>query len=128
MSNMVPVIEEQVLRTVCDVLGDTEKGLTGTEIGHLLSACGIEDSSESSTKRFRLFDALSRRQARDKCGNYVARFVQEAMSPVRYINSKTLFEDRKAELNTALAFSGLTLGDNGKLRQTAAAETLPQAE
>jgi uncharacterized protein (TIGR02391 family) len=125
---MVPFIEEQVLRTVCNVLGDTEKGLTGTEIGHLLSACDIEDSSASSTKRFRLFDALSCRQARDKCGNHVARFIQEAMNPVRYINSKTLFEDRKAELNTALAFSGLVLGDDGKLRQTTAAETLSQAE
>jgi len=35
--------DEGVLQQICDVLGDTGRGLTGDEIRRLLDRCGIDD-------------------------------------------------------------------------------------
>lgn len=125
---MIPIFEEQVLQEVCNVLGETDGGLPGSEIGKLLSSCGIDDIDPTETKRIRLFIALQQRQVQDGCGNNVAAFIQTAMNPVRYIRNQALFEQRSVAINMALAFSGMTLGDNGKLNRSVAVQTLSQAE
>lgn len=53
---------EANLEQVCNVLGDTSSGLTGSEIGHYLPECGIADPNPGMTKRIRLFEALVTRQ------------------------------------------------------------------
>jgi uncharacterized protein (TIGR02391 family) len=124
----VPLFEQSVLQSLCDILGDTSNGLTGNEIGLLLQACGINDPSPGMTKRYRLFDALQMRQQRDKCGNFVVAFVCEAMKPVRYVGSEETFEDRRSHLNQALAFAGYLLREDGKIIATTKTETLTQAQ
>lgn len=51
----VPPLPTGVLRRICEVLGDTETGLTGREIAALLQEAGINDPGEM-TKRDRLFE------------------------------------------------------------------------
>jgi hypothetical protein len=34
---------QSILTAIADALGDTDEGLTGTEIGHLLETCHIKD-------------------------------------------------------------------------------------
>ncbi len=41
---------DHVVEGVAPVLGDTSSGLTGSEIGRLLTQCGIDDPSSGSTK------------------------------------------------------------------------------
>ncbi len=53
-----------VLERICEVLADTSTGLTGSEIGKLLSQIGIDDPMPGITKRVRLFEALKQRQER----------------------------------------------------------------
>lgn len=55
---LVPPFEETILRAICNILGDTSDGLTGSEIDQLLQDCGIEDPLPGYTKRERLFEAL----------------------------------------------------------------------
>ena len=124
----IPEFEETILRKICDILGDTYAGLTGSEIGQILQDCGIDDPSPGATKRHRLFEALSRRQRLDRCGNNVVAFIYAAMHPVRYVGNRELFEDRRFQLNQVLAFAGYTLGEDGKLRQVKAARTLSEAQ
>jgi uncharacterized protein (TIGR02391 family) len=51
------------------------------------------------------------------------------MNPVRYTGNPTLFDSRRDELNTVLAFCGYSLGKDGKLRSRAQpARTLTEAE
>ena len=50
------------------------------------------------------------------------------MAPVRYTGNTELFEQQRIELNKALAFAGLHLGDDGRLRSVATARTLTEAE
>jgi uncharacterized protein (TIGR02391 family) len=124
----IPVFDETNLRAICNLLGDTTSGLTGSEIGQLFRDCEIDDPLPSYTKRHRLFEALHQRQRRDNCGNHIVAFIQAAMNPVRYVRDSELFEDRRSQLNQVLCFSGLTLGEDGKLRWASAASTLTEAQ
>jgi len=103
------------LQAICDVLADTSTGLTGSEIGRLLAQLGIADSV-ISTKRYRLCDALTQRQARDRSGNCVGAFIEAAMKPVRWSGRATEWAALSKALNESLAFVGLEIGKNGVLR------------
>jgi len=117
------------LESICSVLADTHTGLTGSEIGSILARLGIPDPMPTMTKRHRLFEALSGRQAQTHSGNVGAFIIQEAMNPVRYTGNRVLFDSRRDALNTVLAFCGYSLGEDGKLRLRAQpARTLTEAE
>jgi uncharacterized protein (TIGR02391 family) len=116
------------LRSICDVLGDTSSGLSGSEISQLLQSCSIPDPNPTQTKRYRLFEALSQQQVRDGCGNHVVAFIHAAMSPIRYTREGELFESRRSQPNQVLSFCGLSLGEDGTLRQVTASRTLTEAQ
>ncbi|OGS00026.1 MAG: TIGR02391 family protein [Elusimicrobia bacterium RIFCSPLOWO2_12_FULL_59_9] len=123
-----PIFEETRLQSICDVLADTSAGLTGSEIGRILSGLSISDPFPGNTKRHRLYEALKNRQRQDGCGNLVVAFIYRAMDPVRYTSDRGGFESRRDELNKVLAFCGYKLGEDGKLRSQTAARTLSEAE
>lgn len=120
--------DETALRAVCGILGETSSGLTGSEIGKILTDCGIDDPFAGATKRDRLFHALSQRQNLDTSGNNVIAFIYAAMNPIRYTQSPELFESRQSELNQVLSFQGLMLGEAGKLRKITPSNTLTEAQ
>jgi len=49
-----PPWEASIVEGVADVLGETNSGLTGTEIGIILEMCNIKDDIPGATKRYRL--------------------------------------------------------------------------
>jgi hypothetical protein len=77
------MVDESVVRSLCDVLGRTEDGLTNKEINELLTAAKVPDPTPPPTKhtyvainkRDRLFRALITQQRSDGCGNAVLAFV-----------------------------------------------------
>ena len=74
--------------------------------------------------------SLSKRvsEREDKCGNNVANFIQVSMSPVRYAASKQRFDFLSEELNKVLSFSGLLIGEDGKLRMVPRVATVSEAQ
>jgi uncharacterized protein (TIGR02391 family) len=124
----IPKIDETRLQAVCDVLGDTSSGFTGSEIGQLLERCAVPDLEPTITKRKRLFEALRRKQERDGCANNVLAFVATAMDPVRFVGNRSRFETMRNSLNEALAFGGFHLGEDGKLKAVTEARTLDEAQ
>jgi uncharacterized protein (TIGR02391 family) len=123
-----PSFNEPNLQAIADILGNTSTGLTGSEIGRYLQECGIPDLEPSLTKRHRLYNALAAKQQTDRCGNNVLKFITHVMNPVRHVQNVEYFEIERGKLNSVLAFSGLTLGEDGQLRHVEIAKTLPQAE
>ena len=123
-----PLIPPNELQALCDVLGDTEAGLKGSEISRLLTTCHISDTAATETKRHRLFKALKARQDRDRCSNTVLHFVEQAMAPVRYHGETDIFDSRRHEVNEVLAFAGWQLGEDAKLRTAEKASTLTEAQ
>lgn len=124
----VPSLNDNQLRAIADIIGDTTLGLTGTELSDLLHSCDIDDPEPSLSKRKRLFAALQVRQQRDRCANNVLNFIQAALSPVRFVGRSQEFERLRTDLNEALAFSGLFLAEDGNLKPVTHARTLSEAQ
>lgn len=122
-----PVIPAAALETISDVLGDTSDGLTGSQIARLLEQTGLQDPG-NITKRDRIYQSLSAAQARDRAGNVVGIFIEAAMAPVRFTGRPEVFESRRHLLNEKLAFIGLALGEDGKLRLGQTASTITEAK
>jgi len=123
----VPVFSPQQLEAIARILADTDYGLTGTQIGYLLQDCHIPDVGPDMTKWKRLFNGFVEYQNQRQFGNHVLMFITRAMNPVTYTASPDVFASRKAQLNTALAFCGMAVGDDGKVRRTAVAKDLDDA-
>jgi uncharacterized protein (TIGR02391 family) len=127
MTNFSALTEQQI-QAICDVLGDTSEGLTGSEIGRLLAQSNIDDPLPGITKRDRLYQALSQKQKYDRCANNVLMFIHRAMDPIRYVDNRVLFDTRREKLNQVLIFIGFSLGIDGKLRETTSVKNLTEAE
>ncbi len=114
----IPSFKSEILEQISACLGDTDTGLTGTEIGRFLKECDIYDSLPEMTKRHRLFQALKQKQDSDHCANNICNFIQKAMSPVRHVKHRDYFESKRSELNSILAFEGLTFTEEGLIEKT----------
>ncbi len=136
MATAPPALDDATLRTICEILGATDDGLTNTEIDRLLAEARVKDPTPRTggagivvmlNKRDRLHRALSTRQRADGHGAGVLRFVKLAMHPARYTTAPHLFEDRRHQLNVTLSFAALRLEADGRLVRVRAASTLADA-
>ncbi|PRB85794.1 TIGR02391 family protein [Chryseobacterium culicis] len=123
-----PMFDAQILEGLCKTIADTNNGLTGSEIEHLLANARINDVDPANTKWRRLFNAFVGWQNSNQCSNAILIFIQQAMMPVRYIGKEELFHDRRLEVNKRLAFIGVELKENGKFTTVEAATTIAEAE
>jgi hypothetical protein len=126
MERITP-FDAQKLEAACRILADTERGLTGSEIGYILSDCRVDDVSPSMTKWKRLFNALAETQNKHQVGNHLIMFINRALDPVKYARNKKAFEWRRSELNVVLSFSGFSVREDGKVIRTSAETTLKGA-
>jgi hypothetical protein len=67
----VPPFDAQHLQSIAKILADTDSGLTGSEIGYLLTDCRIPDPNPEMTKWKRLFNAFVGFQNQRQFGNHV---------------------------------------------------------
>ena len=116
------------LESICKILGETNNGLSGTEITKYLAECNIKDLQLNSTKWKRLYDALYSKQTEDRCSNNVLNFIKYVMRPSRHIHRKEWFENIRNELNYVLSFEGLALSKSGELKQADNVQTFDEAE
>jgi uncharacterized protein (TIGR02391 family) len=123
----IPPFDAQQLTGIAKILADTDKGLSGSEIGYLLGDCKIPEVSPDMTKWKRLFNAFITYQNEKQFGNHVVVFINRAMNPVQYTKRPDVFAFRKDELNTALALCGMRIGDDGKIRWSVKAAHLTEA-
>tara|TARA_R110000868_G_scaffold230846_1_gene484095 strand:+ start:5416 stop:6216 length:801 start_codon:yes stop_codon:yes gene_type:complete len=123
-----PTFEPHVLEGLYRSIGDTTDGLTGTEIGQILSNSKIPDIDSQNTKWKRLYSAFADWQNKNQCSNHILKFVQDALQPVRYIGKEDTFHNRRLEVNKRLYFIGTELTDEGKFRIVEKATTIAEAE
>ncbi len=115
------------LEAIAGALGDTEGGLTGSEMAHLLTTCRLQDVSPALTKRHRLCNAFAACQDKHGDRTRVLAFVRKAMKPERFIRTPGRFEPMRANLNAALAFAGLAVDESGQLEPVERATTISEA-
>ena len=129
--HMYAQLSTSSVEKIAKVLGDTDDGLSGSEIGTLLVASTIKDvDGPQQTKWRRIGNALHRRQATDQCGNAVIRFITEALRPVRYHDSSDQFHQFRDRLNEVLVFEGLRVNEDGRVAKSVGgpAKTLQEAQ
>jgi len=122
------IFSESELRAVAQALGDTEGGLTNSEIDELLQVCGVADEMGPGTKWKRIYGNLWNRQARDGHRKAILAFIRKAMKPERYLRQPARFEAMRSSLNVALSFAALELDETGALHNAERIHTLTEAE
>ncbi|MBN2572702.1 MAG: TIGR02391 family protein [Ignavibacteriales bacterium] len=121
-------LKAEIIEGICQIIADTDMGLTGTEIGKILADSRIPDTDPSLTKWKRLYNAFINWQNRHQCSNNIWDFIRRAMAPVRYLNDKDKFAFRRIELNKRLSFIGIEISEAGKFLKTDKVETISEAE
>lgn len=124
---MEQTFSQSELEAIAAALGDTSEGLSGPEIGHILASLKMSDPTPTMTKWKRLHNAFVERQNYSQNRRAIVQFIREAMKPERYARQPERFEPMRANLNRALAFSGMAVSAAGELSAVARAETLTEA-
>ncbi|MEZ5936203.1 MAG: TIGR02391 family protein [Alphaproteobacteria bacterium] len=115
------------LEAIAGALGDTDIGLTGTEIQHLLASSKMADPGPI-TKRIRIYNAFVESQNTKQNRTNILEFIRLSMKPARYSRQPDRYEPMRALLNQALAFAGLVVDETGNLTAAEAAQTLSEAQ
>jgi uncharacterized protein (TIGR02391 family) len=124
----MPLFSQSQVEAIADALGDTDAGLTGSEISHLLKTCKMSDLNSNMTKRHRLYTAFAASQNSRQDRRAVLAFIRHAMKPERYTRAPDRYEPMRARLNRALSFCGLKVDEAGILSGCEAARTLTEAQ
>ena len=128
MMAIIKNIDLGSLESICKILGDTNNGISGTEISNYLAETSIKDPQLNSTKWKRLYDALSTKQSEDRCSNNILAFIKYVLRPSRHIHRKEWFKNIRTELNYVLSFEGFELTESGDIRETDKVKTFSEAE
>lgn len=120
---VLPPFTSGQLEHLARIVGDST---TGGEIDRLLVEARLPPS-DISTKWRRIRDSCERVQARDGGGNAVARFVELALAPDRFVGARETHDGLCASASEVLSFAGLRLCSDGKLVRVTAARTLSEA-
>ena len=116
------------LEALCKILGDTDTGLTGSEIANVLAQINIADTDPTITKWKRLYNALGNNQNKRQDSNKVLSFIATALQPAIYINRRERYDLMTRGVNGVLAFQGLEFRDDGKFHLVKSISTLTEAE
>lgn len=127
MTKSWPCLSPQVLERISRIIGDTNDGLTGSMIEHLLKQYGITDVSPGMTKWKRLYNAFATYQNNNLRSNKILIFIQNVICPQRYNDNKK-FEDHRSQLNEVLSYAGIELLANGHIQEVSTTTTIPEAQ
>lgn len=122
------ILTSIVIERIANILGDTEEGLTGTEIHKCLLLSNIEDIDDRNTKRYRLYNAFAKVCNESKCSNPVFKFISVALAPERYVDDKNRFESLRIKVNQQLAFCGYQYNPDGKFSRIKKASIISDVE
>lgn len=126
MDHVSPFSSQQA-ESIARILAETNEGLSGTQIAHLLQECRMADPTPDMTKWKRLFNAFAEAQNRNQVGNHILMVVKRAMDPVNYTGAPQKFSKRRDALNAVLAFSGYQVSEDGTIRRSSKAANLDEA-
>ena len=125
---VIRIFKEGQIERIAKILGDTENGLTGSEIGHTLEVVGVHDIDSLNTKWKRLYNALGTAQNERGSGNHILSFIARSLEPAKWAGKKSQYFILIENINIVLAFQGLEFKDDGKFYTTSKANTLSEAE
>lgn len=137
----MPEINQEQLQAICEVLGETNSGLSKTELTTILGQSGIEavdDGRRSDgityttglNKRNWLYNCLANEINKSRNFTKIYAFIESALNPVRYTaeNKRVIFTNLLEGVNKILMLIGLEVQPSGKLQQITKATTLDEVD
>lgn len=124
---MEQIFSQSELESIAAGLANTSEGLSGSEIGHILSLLRMKDPDPTMAKWKRLHNAFVERQNKSGNRRAILQFIREALKPARYARHPARFEPLRANVNCALASSGLAVDAGGELHPVTQAQALTEA-
>jgi uncharacterized protein (TIGR02391 family) len=125
---MGELFSDSHVQAIAQALGDTNGGLSGTELAELFRQCGFPDDFAGETKWRRLHKTLWNAQCHYQNRGPILGFIRKAMRPERHLRNPSRFEEMRHGLNIALAFCGLAVEVDGTLTNADRVRTIPEAE
>lgn len=122
--------EQGHIDSIARALGDTEDGLTGSEIGHLLSVSrmGAHDPGHGVTKWKRIQIAFAMDQNARGKRTSILEFIRQSMRPALHLSDPDRHDRMRFKLNRALSLTGLVVDEAGALCAVEASRTVDEAE
>lgn len=115
---IIPPFKVSTLEILSEIIGETNEGLTGTQLHQFIQQAQMEDVSyneEMLAKRKKLYNAFAHEINTHKCSNNIVAFIQLVLDPALYVDNSELFEKRRQAINKQLAFEGLEIDETGKV-------------
>ena len=123
----IGVVDSVQLDTICRILADAA---THKELTLLFRDARLREMvpSDGHPKWERMLASLSARQRSERSSRAVLAFVARVLDPRRFQGRSAEFAEFRDQINVQLAFLGVHLGEDGKMRRTEPAKTLGEAE
>lgn len=141
MSAALPSISQEQLKAICDIIGETNQGLSKSDITIKLGQCSIElvdDGYRSNgptystglNKRNWLYNCLANEVNMSKKLGKIYNFIENALNPVHYTSedNRGKYSYLLEEVNKVFLLAGLEVGASGKLYAVSKAETLDEVD
>lgn len=135
------ILDEQQLKAVCDILADTNRGLTKSELTRLLHNSKIElvedgrsNNAYSYTiglnKRDWLYNCFAAEININKSLDKIYAFIENSLNPVLYtsLESREKYNFLLEGTNKVLLLAGLSVSDEGRLKEVPKASNLDEVD
>lgn len=117
------------IEQIANIMGDTNAGFTGSELGHLLAQCRMADPDPGLTKRKRLYNAFCTSvNGSGGSTNSVFQFMQHCMEPAQGLAKPERYRQMQFELNKVLMLVGVEIRDDGQFYSVSKAQSLGEVQ
>ena len=126
----LPQLTPNQIEQIARILGDTSTGFTGSELGHLLAQCRMDDPDYGLTKWKRLYNAFCAAVNGNGNGstNIVYQFIQHCMEPAQGLNNPDRYRWMQIELNQVLMLVGVEIRGDGHFYSVSKAQSLGEVQ
>lgn len=96
---------QEHLEAIADALGGTDEGLKNSEIDFLLQSAKLRNPGPVRSDR--IYNAFVEYKNREQSNLHILAFIRKALKPSRFVRLPERYEPMRANVNRALAFTGL---------------------
>lgn len=136
-------LTEQQLRSICTILADTNRGLTKTELSHILQHCqiaAVDDGNRNIgngmfyriglNKRDWLYSCFTNEISSKQSFAHIFTFIENALDPISYTaeEKREKYQWLYEETNKVLLLIGLQVQKDGKIVGVPKASTLDEVD
>ena len=123
-----PRLTPNQIEQIARIMGDTSYGFTGSELGHRLAQCHMDDPDPLLTKWKRLYNAFCSAVNGSGSTNVVFQFIQYCMEPAQGLNNLDRYNWMRLEINKVLMLLGIEIRDDGQYYSVSQAHGLGEVQ